>query len=253
MESVKGKLKALCLKACAEHIAQIIEQAQKHNGSPLQVIERLLDMELEHRRLSRIQLKYKQSKLTEKPTIDQFDFHFHISRMKQKARILNLMDLTFVSERKDLIFIGNTGRGKSFLAKCIAYAATQAGISTLFTSAMDMINLVAAEDRSLLKKLYLYQSPSILAIDEVGYLPLGTEGSNLFFQVISARHEKKTTVITSNLPFSDWGKIFDSTTVATAIADRLVNNSEVIILEGPSYRTRSKAKQPSDSKLNTET
>jgi hypothetical protein len=85
------------------------------------------------------------------------------------------------------------------------------------------------------------------------YLPLGNEGSNLFFQVISARHEKKSTVITTNLPFADWGKIFDSTTVATAIADRLVNNSEVIILEGPSYRTKPKPKRRDDSKENTET
>lgn len=107
-----------------------------------------------------------------------------------------------------------------------------------------MINhLVAADaDRSLLKKLHLYQAPDVLVIDEVGYLPLGNDGSNLFFQVISARHEKKSTVITTNLPFADLGKIFDSTTVATAIADRLVNNSEVFILEGPSYRTKPKPK-----------
>ena len=248
LESVKEKLKILRLKSCADNIPQILEQAEKQNTSTLQVIERLLDLELEHRRQCRILLKYKQSKLFEKPTIDQFDFHFHVSRMKQKARILHLMDLVFVQQKKDIILIGHTGLGKSFLAKCIAYAATQAGVGTLFTTAMDMINhLAAAEaDHSLLKKLYLYQAPEVLVIDEVGYLPLGNQGSNLFFQVISARHEKKSTVITTNLPFEDWGKIFDSTTVATAIADRLVNNSEVIIFEGPSYRTRSKAKQVDD-------
>ena len=248
LESVKEKLKILRLKSCADNIPQILEQAEKQNTSTLQVIERLLDLELEHRRQCRILLKYKQSKLFEKPTIDQFDFHFHVSRMKQKARILHLMDLVFVQQKKDIILIGHTGLGKSFLAKCIAYAATQAGVGTLFTTAMDMINhLAAAEaDHSLLKKLYLYQAPEVLVIDEVGYLPLGNQGSNLFFQVISARHEKKSTVITTNLPFADWGKIFDSTTVARAIADRLVNNSEVIIFEGPSYRTRSKAKQVDD-------
>jgi len=107
---------------------------------------------------------------------------------------------------------------------------------------MDLINhLIAAEaDHSLLKKLHYYQSPDLLVCDEIGYLPLGTQGSNLFFQVISQRHEKKSTIITTNLPFADWGKIFDSTTVATAIADRLVYNSEVFILEGPSYRKRDK-------------
>ena len=106
--------------------------------------------------------------------------------------------------------------------------------------AMDMINhLIAAEaDHSLLKKLHYYQSQDLLVIDEIGYLPLGQQGSNLFFQVISHRHEKKSSIITTNLPFADWGKIFDSTSVATAIADRLVYNSQVLILEGSSYRKR---------------
>src|SRR5665647_59957 len=207
IESVREKLKTLRLKSCADNISQILEWAEKQNSSTLQAIERLLDLELEHRRQNRIHLKYKQSKLFEKPTIDQFDFHFHVSRMKQKARILHLMDLVFIQQKKDIILIGHTGLGKSFLAKCIAYAATQAGVGTLFTTAMDMINhLAAAEaDHSLLKKLYLYQAPEVLVIDEVGYLPLGNQGSNLFFQVISARHEKKSTVITTNLPFADWG------------------------------------------------
>ncbi len=150
------------------------------------------------------------------------------------------MDLEFVKQKKDIILIGNPGVGKSFLAKCIAYAATQASVKVLFTTAMDMINhLVAAQaDSSLLKKLHFYQSPALLAIDEIGYLPLGTQGSNLFFQVISARHEKNSTIVTTNLPFAEWGKIFDSTTVATAIADRLVYNSQILILEGSSYRKR---------------
>ena len=107
---------------------------------------------------------------------------------------------------------------------------------------MDMINhLIAAEaDHTMLKKLQYYQSQELLVIDEIGYLSLGIQGSNLFFQVISARHERKSTVITTNRPFAQWGEIFDNTTVATAIADRLVYNSEILILEGPSYRKRDK-------------
>jgi len=103
-----------------------------------------------------------------------------------------------------------------------------------------MINhLIAAEaDHSLLKKLDYYQSPALPVCDEIGFLPLGQQGSNLFFQVISARHQKKSTILTTNLPFAEWGKIFDSTTVATAIADRLVHRSEVLILEGTSYRRK---------------
>ena len=242
IESVIEKSKTLKLKAIAEHFEQTIAVAENRNWTPLQTINHLFDLELELRKNNKIERCFKQSKLYEKITVDQFDFHFHSSRKNQKSRILNLMDLEFMEHRKDIILIGNPGVGKSFLAKSMAYAATQAGVKVLFTTAMDMINhLIAAEaDHSLLKKLHYYQSQELLVIDEIGYLSLGTQGSNLFFQVISQRHEKKSTIITTNRPFAQWGEIFDNTTVATAIADRLVYNSEILILEGPSYRKRDK-------------
>lgn len=242
IESVIEKCKTLKLKAIAENLEQTTATAKQRNWTPLQTIDHLFDLELELRKKNKIERCFQQSKLYDKTTIDQFDFNFHISRKNQKSRILNLMDLGFIEQRKDIILIGNPGVGKSFLAKCMAYAATQAGVKVLFTTAMDMINhLIAAEaDHSLLKKLQYYQSQELLAIDEIGYLSLGTQGSNLFFQVISARHEKKSSIITTNRMFAQWGEIFDNTTVATAIADRLVYNSEILILEGPSYRKRDK-------------
>jgi len=242
IESVIEKCKALKLKAIGEHLEQTTVLAEHRNWTPLQMLDHLFDLELQLREKNKIERCFKQSKLYEKTTIDQFDFAFHGSRKNQKSRIVNLMDLEFIKHRKDIILIGNPGVGKSFLAKCMAYAATQAAVKVLFTTAMDMINhLIAAEaDHSLLKKLQYYQSQELLVIDEIGYLSLGTQGSNLFFQVISARHERKSTVITTNRPFAQWGEIFDNTTVATAIADRLVYNSEILILEGPSYRKRDK-------------
>ena len=240
IDSVRQKFKELRLKHCAENIEEVLEQGEQKNLSSLQIIERLLDMEIEKRRQARILLRFKQSKLLEQPTIDQFDFSFHTTRKKQKNVILGLLDLTFISHKKDIVLIGNPGVGKSLLAKTVAYAATQAGNTVLFTSTMDMINqLIAAQDgHDLLRKLKTYQSPDLLVCDEIGYLPLGKQGSNLFFQVISARHEQKSTIITTNLPFAQWGNIFDSTSVATAIADRLVYNSEILIMEGKSYRKR---------------
>jgi DNA replication protein DnaC len=242
IESVVEKCTALKLKAIADNLQQTIIFAEHKNWSSLQAIDHLFTLELELRKKNRINRCFKESKLYETPTIDQFDFNYHHSRKKQKTRILNLMDLQFVEHKEDIILIGNPGVGKSLVAKCIAYAATQAGQKVLFTTAMDMINhLIAAEvDHSLLKKLHYYQSQELLVIDEIGYLSLGSQGSNLFFQVVSARHEKRSTIITTNRPFAQWGEIFDNTTVATAIADRLVYNSEVLILEGPSYRKRIK-------------
>ena len=241
MESLIEKFKALRLKHCADHVNEILTAASEKNLSIQETLKRLLDFELEAREQARIARCYKQARLDEKITIDGFDFNHHISRKNHKTLILNLMDVEFVQKKMDIIMIGNPGVGKSHLAKCFAFAATQKGIKTLFTSAMDMINqLITAEaNHALLKKLNYYQSQDLLVVDEIGYLPLGKQGSNLFFQVISARHTKKSTVITTNLPFAQWSKIFDGTTAATAIADRLVYNSEILILEGPSYRTKS--------------
>ena len=242
IELVSAKAKQLRLKTISELLPQVIDTTAQKNWSLIETIGHLFDIELETRRQNRIALRFRQSKLNQKLTIDQFDFNHHGSRKRQKSKILNLLTLAFLEKKMDIILIGNPGVGKSFLAKAIAYAATQAGIKTLFTTAMDMINhLIAAEaDHSLLKKLLYYQSPDLLVIDEIGYLALGKQGSNLFFQVISQRHENKSSIITTNLPFADWGKVFDSTTVATAIADRLVYNSQILILEGTSYRKRTK-------------
>jgi DNA replication protein DnaC len=242
LERLKEKLIALRLKLMAQHLEATLKEANQKNLDFLSILNRLADLEAEHRWQNAIKLRWQQSRLNEKITIDQFDFNHHKSRKDQKTQILNLLNLDFVREPKDTILIGNPGTGKTFLAKCIAYAACNANIKVLFTTAIDMINhLIAAEaDRSLLKKLHYYQSPTLLVCDELGYLSLGQQGSHLFFQVISARHQVKSTLLTTNLPFAEWGKVFDSTTVATAIADRLVHNSGVLILGGESYRRKQK-------------
>ena len=153
IESIIEKFKRLKLNTYADNIIPVIEGSKEKNWSALQMIEHLLDLELEIREKNRVALRFKQSRLLEKPTIDQFDFDFHLSRKKQKNRILTLMDLEFVKQKMDIILIGNPGVGKSFLAKCIAYVATQSSVKVLFSTAMDMINhLIAAEaDHSLLK------------------------------------------------------------------------------------------------------
>jgi len=242
IDRIKDKLINLRLKVMAQHLETLVKEANEKNRDFLFVLEQLVDLEAEHRWQNAIKLRFQQSRLNEKITIDQFDFNHHKSRKDQKTQILNLLNLEFVREHKDVILIGNPGTGKTFLAKSIAYAACNANIKVLYTTAIDMINhLIAAEaDHSLLKKLHYYQSPALLVCDELGYLSLGQQGSHLFFQIISARHQVKSTLLTTNLPFAEWGNVFDSTTVATAIADRLVYNSEVLIMGGTSYRRKQK-------------
>jgi DNA replication protein DnaC len=239
-DRLKSKLKTLHLGGMRHSLDTTLEQATEKNLDVVAALNLLVDIEIEQRWQNAIVQKWRGSGLKEKLTIDQFNFDHHASRRDQKNRILKLLHLDFVSAHSDVILIGNPGTGKTFLAKCMAYAACNANIKVLFTTAIDMINrLIAAEaDHSLLKQLHYYFAPDLLVCDELGYLSLGQQGSHLFFQVISQRHQQKSTVITTNLPFAEWGKVFDSTTVATAIADRLVHDSEVVILEGASYRRK---------------
>jgi len=245
LEMLKDKLIHIRLKTMAQQLDSVLDQAAQKNLNLPAVLNRLADYELEARLQTAIALRFRQSQLNDKTTIDHFDFHHHKSRLDQKTLILNLFSLDFISKHQDLILIGNPGTGKTFLAKALVFAACNANIKCLFTNTMDMINHPAfggtEADHSLLKKLHYYQSPDLLVCDELGYLSLGPQGSHLFFQVISQRHTVKSTLLTTNLPFADWGKVFDSTPVATAIADRLVHNSEVLILGGPSYRRKNKS------------
>ena len=155
--------------------------------------------------------------------------------------------MEFLDQGTNLVLIGNPGVGKTYLAKIIGWKACQANRRVLFTSAMDMLNQLAAAqaDHSVVRKLKVYTEPTLLICDELGYLALDQQTSNLFFQVISTRHsQRRSTLITTNTAFSEWGNIPHNTTIATAIADRLVENSEIFLLGGDSLRKGNKGQPP---------
>jgi DNA replication protein DnaC len=168
-------------------------------------------------------------------------------KLLDSAEVVRLLDLEFLEKGTSIVLIGNPGVGKTFLAKVIGWRACQANQRVLFTTAMDMLNHLNASqvDHSLVRKLRVYTEPALLIVDELGYLALDQQMSNLFYQVISIRHsQKRSTLITTNTAFSEWGNILFNTTIATAIVDRLVENSEILLLGGDSLR---KAKNGSTS------
>ncbi len=170
--------------------------------------------------------------------------------MQSKSRILRWLDLNFLQEGANVILIGNPGTGKTYLAQILGWRACQANVRVLFTTAMDMLNhlLASQVDHSLVRKLKFYTDPALLICDELGYLSLDQQTSNLFYQVISTRHsQKKSSLITTNTAFSDWGNILFNTTMATARADRLVENSEILLWGGESLRKAQKSPPPSSS------
>ena len=247
MTSLHHKLNQLSLTSMSRQLDQTIADAAAKNLSLVQAIESLADLELEARNARSIERRFRISRLHARYSIDSFHFKHHQSRMELKTRILRLMDLEFLTKGTSVIIIGNPGTGKTFLAKIIAWRACQANQRVLFTTAMDMLNhlLASQVDHSLVRKLRVYTEPTLLLIDELGYLSLDQQTSNLLYQVISTRHgEERSTLITTNTAFSDWGNMLYNTTIATAIADRLVENSEVFLLGGDSLRKANKNPNP---------
>ena len=171
-------------------------------------------------------------------TIEDYDFDFQPKLNKQE--ILELTSLKFIEELKNIVFLGSSGVGKTHLATSLGIVAAKKRYSTYFIKCHDLLpqlKRAKVENRldSRLKYLNRYK---LLIIDELGYLPIDKEDSNLFFQLIDMRYEKKSTILTTNINFSNWDSVFYDAVVANAILDRVLHHSHVISINGCSYRVK---------------
>jgi len=177
------------------------------------------------------------------------DFDWDWPKRCDREAITELMGLAFLEEAANAILVGPNGVGKSTIARNIAHQAVLAGHTVLCTSAAQMLNELAAADgdNALRRRLALYARPRLLLIDEIGYLSYSNRHADLLFEIVSRRYQEKSTLLTTNRPFAEWGEVFPNAACVVSLVDRLVHNAEIIQIEGDSYRLK-EAKERSEQR-----
>jgi DNA replication protein DnaC len=236
---LEADLRILGLTFMADHYAQISAKAAKNQIGHQDYLAQLTKGEIDLRHDRATARRVRNARFPVVKTLDHFNWSWpkKINRMA----IQNLFRLQFVEDKANAVFLGTVGLGKTHLAAALGYTACLAGKSVLFTTAVDAINtLAAAQAASRLKvEMKKYLAPSLLILDELGYLPIDKHGADLLFQVISQRYERGSTVITSNRAYKKWPEIFNNdSTLTSALLDRLLHHAETMLIEGPSYRMK---------------
>jgi DNA replication protein DnaC len=233
------KLRRLSLPAFAAALETLLNQEPEPVAGFVSWLEKMADHELAHRADRSIERRIKEAQFVRVQTVDTFDFDYNASTKALRKTYLRLLEADQVAQDVGAIFVGNAGLGKTHLARALGYASCQRGQRVLFLPCTTMLNRLVAADatKNLERTIKNLLSPHLLIVDELAYLTMSQEEANLFFQVISRRHDHHhPTVVTTNKPFKEWNQVFHGDATAHAIVDRLTEKAEIFYLEGKSYR-----------------
>lgn len=223
-----------------EHLDTYIELVNKGEKSFSEALEELIEIEQRNNQIRAENACVKTAGFPFLKTMEDFEFEFQPG--VNKKELLELNKMGFLDKKENILFVGSSGVGKTHLATAIGIEAASQRISTYFinfSSLMLKMKKAISEKREgeIIKHFLKY---TLLIIDEIGYLPVDKETTYLFFQLIAARYENKSTILTTNQPFARWGEVFGDSVVASAILDRLVHHCEIIKINGNSYRIKDK-------------
>lgn len=238
-------LRYLKLAFFLEHHQALAKEAGEKNWTQLDFLSRLAEGEMLCRKDRATQRRLQAARFPVIKTLEQFNWTW--PKKINRTQVQNLFRLAFLKDKGNVIFMGGAGLGKTHLATALAYAGCLAGHTVLFTSAIDIVNTLAAAQAThrLKAELKKYLTPSLVLVDELGYLPIDKTGADLLFQVFSQRYETGSTIVTTNQPYKHWPKIFNNdSTLTSAVLDRLLHHAETIIVEGRSYRMKDQIEEP---------
>jgi len=238
IQTIQELCKALRMPTVGSQFAKLAEQAVKEKQSHLRYLEVLLAAEVEEREHRTVQRRLKEAHLPRIKTLE--DFNFSQSPKVSAPQIRDLAQGNYIEQAEPVIFLGEAGTGKTHLATALCVAACQQKRRVRFTTAAGLVNeLVEAQHNNQLSRvLKKYGRYELVAIDELGYVPLANVGAELLFQVVSERSERAAIILTTNLPFSEWTQVFKNARLCKALLDRVTDGAHILETGSESYRFR---------------